>query len=487
MESVVIAGSGTAGLVTGLILRRAFPFLDIKIISSSQIGIIGVGEGSTEHWKMFMTMCDIPLGELLVQTRATHKNGIRFENWTDHTPDYFHSVTTAHTSTPFNVYALYNGLVKDGKLITENTASRAMVENKVQTNGMHKNVNQYHFDTFRLGEYLTNLCQLRNIQFIDAVIENVKLHPETGNIESVSLHDGGEIVSDFWVDATGMSRLLMRSVSKAEWRSFSDYLLLDSAIAFPTESDPSGQIRPYTRARAASSGWMWEIPTQDRRGNGYVYSSAHISYDDAVSEASAMVGYDVEPARSIKFEPGYLPEMWVKNCVAVGLSSAFVEPIEATSIGGTIQQARCLVENLSAYRKDNKAVQKNFNKKMGSMMENILLMISMHYVSDKSNSQFWRDIQNVKRPELLLELIDVWNERPPMGTDIAGYGYEMFHIPHFYHVAHGQGLINRENAQRMLRSFNLEHEANKMVDDAKLAQTDHERIDHATALKEIQI
>ena len=108
MKSLTIAGSGTAGLVTGLVLRKAFPLLDITIISSSKIGIIGVGEGSTEHWKIFMEMCDIPLAELLIQTSATHKNGIRFENWTNHTPDYFHSVSSVGTLTPFNVYALYN-------------------------------------------------------------------------------------------------------------------------------------------------------------------------------------------------------------------------------------------------------------------------------------------------------------------------------------------------------------------------------------------
>lgn len=487
MKTLTIAGSGTAGLVTGLILRKAFPFLDITIISSSKIGIIGVGEGSTEHWKVFMDMCDIPLTELLIQTKATHKNGIRFENWTNHTPDYFHSVSSVSTITPFNVYALYNGLIKDGKLITENTASRAMVENKVQVNGMHRNVNQYHFDTFKLNNYLTRLCGLRGIKFVDAVIDNVRISTETGEIESVYLDNGQNIWSDFWVDATGLSRLLMKEVSSLNWKSFSDYLMMDSVIAFPTESDPSGEIRPYTRARAMSSGWVWEIPTQERRGNGYVYSSAHISEEQAVGEVSSLLGREITPAKSIKFEPGYMSEMWVKNCVAVGLASAFVEPIEATSIGGTIQQARCLVENISTYKTGNTAVQKNFNTKMQSMMENILCMISLHYISDRRDTQMWKDVALLKKPEMLKEYLNLWNERPPVHTDFASSGYELFHAPHFYHVANGQGLINKSMSYEMLKSFNLVEEANKLVCDAKLAQTDHERIDHATALKELQI
>lgn len=487
MKSVAIAGSGTAGLVTGLILRKAFPLLDITIISSSKIGIIGVGEGSTEHWKMFMDMCDIPLAELLMQTKATHKNGIRFENWTNHTPDYFHSVSSVSTITPFNVYALYNGLIKDGKLLTENTASRAMVENKVQVNGMHRNVNQYHFDTFKLNSYLTRLCELRAIRFIDAVVKKVSVSSENGEIESVLLDNEEEVSSEFWIDATGMSRLLLKEVSSTGWKSFSDHLMMDSAIAFPTESDPSGEIRPYTRARAMSSGWAWEIPTQERRGNGYVYSSSHISEDEAVKEISSLLGREITPAKSIKFDPGYLPDMWVKNCVAVGLASAFVEPIEATSIGGTIQQARCLVENLSTYKTGNTAVQKNFNRKMQAMMENILCMISLHYISDRKDTRMWQDVALLKRPDMLIEYLDLWNERPPAHTDFAVSGYELFHAPHFYHVANGQGLINKEMSYAMLKSFNIVEEANKLVSDAKLAQTDHERIDHARSLQELQI
>ena len=152
-----IIGSGTAGLVGAMMLRSAFPLMDITVISSSQVGIIGVGEGSTEHWRMFMDACNIPLGELLNETKATHKNGIRFENWTNHTPDYFHSVSDASTIGYYNFYGLYNGLIENNKTLTENISSRAMIENKVRANGPHESVNQFHFDTVLLNKYLTIL------------------------------------------------------------------------------------------------------------------------------------------------------------------------------------------------------------------------------------------------------------------------------------------------------------------------------------------
>lgn len=487
MMNITIVGSGTAGLINALVLRKAFPFFNITIISSSKIGIIGVGEGSTEHWRMFMEQCDIPLAELIVKTKATHKNGIRFENWTNHTPDYFHSVTATHQSKPFSVYSLYAALIKDGKLITENTASRALVENKVPVNGMHRSVNQYHFDTFALNSYLTSLCIERNIKFIDAEVEQVVKNSENSYIDSVYLSNQSFHKSDFWIDASGFKRVLINEMPGVKWQSYSDYLLIDSAIAFPTESDPNGQIRPYTRAKAMDSGWMWEIPTQERRGNGYVYSSAHISEQEAVDAAAKQVGYEINIGRSIKFESGCLEKMWINNCVAVGLSSSFVEPLEATSIGSTIQQANCLVENLGTFKPGQTHQQKSFNNKMASMMENILCMISLHYISDRKDSNFWKDVSSAKKPEYLEELIGLWSERPMFQGDIKRKGYEMFLEPHFFHVANGQGLINKEQAQKMLVSFNLELEAKNLVSNAKLNQIDHERIDHGQALREIQI
>ena len=133
----------------------------------------------------------------------------------------------------------------------------------------------------------------------------------TGDIESVLLDDKTKIDSDFWIDASGMKRVLISRMKHQEWNSFSEYLQMDSAIAFPTESDPSGEIRPYTRARAMSSGWVWEIPTQERRGNGYVYSSRHCTETQAIDEVSKLLGFQVEPAKSIKFDPGHLEEMWI--------------------------------------------------------------------------------------------------------------------------------------------------------------------------------
>jgi tryptophan halogenase len=484
---ITIVGSGTAGLITALVLRKAFPFRDITIISSSKIGIIGVGEGSTEHWRQFMNLCDIPLGEMIVESRATHKYGIRFENWTNHTPDYMHSISNADIHDPIGYYAAYNGFIKNGKTLTESISPRSLIENKINANNPHNSVNQFHFDTFKLNEYLSRICINRSIKIIDAEVIKANLNPENGYIESVMLDSLELLGSDFWIDATGLRRTLMSEIGNAEWVSFGKYLQMDSAIAFPTESDPSGEIRPYTRARAMPNGWVWEIPTQDRRGNGYVYSSQHCTDDQAVKEVSDLLGREVEPARSFRFDPGHLKEFWVKNCVAVGLAAAFVEPIEATSIGSTIQQARALMHSLSTYDNNSVKIQQDYNKKMNIMMDNILAMISLHYISDREDSAMWRQQKLMKKPEYLSNLLDLWKERPPFQYDISSNNYEMFLVPHFYHVAQGQKLLSASKAGDMIRAYGTEEFVHKLISDIRLGQTSHAKVDHAESLRQIQI
>lgn len=482
-----IVGSGTAGLITALILREAFPFREITIVSSSKIGIIGVGEGSTEHWRMFMNLCNIPLGEMIVESRATHKYGIRFENWTNHTPDYIHSISSADVHEPIGYYAAYNGLIMNNRTLTENMGSRSLIENKINANNPHQSVNQFHFDTFCLNRYLSKICISRSIKIIDAEVIKVNLDPQNGYIDSVVLDNLEIFESDFWVDATGMRRTLMSEIGNTEWNSFKEYLQMDSAIAFPTESDPSGEIRPYTRARAMPNGWVWEIPTQDRRGNGYVYSSEHCTDDQAVKEVSDLLGREVEPARSFKFDPGHLREFWVKNCVAVGLAAAFVEPIEATSIGSTIQQAKYLMHALSTYDLNSRKIQEDYNRKMNTMMENILAMISLHYVSDREDTSMWRQQKQMKKPDYLNNLLELWQERPPFRDDIPTNNYEMFHVAHFYHVAQGQKMLSAEKAEKMISAYGKNQFVNKLISDIKLDQTAHAKVDHAEALRQIQL
>ena len=483
--SIAIAGSGTAGLLSAIMLRKAFPVAKITVISSQDIGIVGVGEGSTEHWKQFMQRCDIPLAEMIVATKATHKYGIRFENWSLAFPDYFHSIWGDENIFAWRLFPLYAKLIQEGRPLTTSTASVGLLTDKVKRLNLHENTNQFHFDTFALNKYFQLVAARRGITFADGVINDIILDSETGNIASCELNNGFTVHADFWIDATGFKRVLSSKLGNDDWRSFGDFLLCDSALAFPTESDPNGKIRSYTRARALSSGWAWEIPTQERRGNGYVFSSAFSTLDDAVDEMSKLLRRDIVPARTFKFDPGYLTSPWVKNCCAVGLSSSFVEPLEATSIGSTIQSLNLLIPFIASYRPHHAASQKSFNKSFNIMMDNILTMIRLHYISDRRDTEFWKAAATMKVNDSLQELLDLWQETTLPRDFIGQTDGQMFLVPHLLHVAQGQNVIDKSHIPVALRNLNIEE---AVINDMALAshnRVNHELVDHAESLNEI--
>lgn len=482
---IAIVGSGTAGLIAALCLRRAFPVLNIKLVSSQKIGIVGVGEGSTEHWRKFMDLCQIPLDDMIYEAEATHKYGIRFENWSNAHPDYFHSVSGDDTTFAYGLFPMYMGFIDNNMLLTNQTSSVGLIQNKIRVNGLHANTNQFHFDTYKLNEFFSKLCFERRVMMIDGEVTDVIVDAESGNIESVKLDDGTSVEADFWFDASGFHRVLMSKIGNSEWVSFKDYLLCDSAFTFQTPADESNQIRPYTRARALSAGWAFEIPTLTRRGNGYIYSSNHISEDDAVKEMSKLLGIDIEPGKTFKFDPGYLKKSWHKNCAAVGLSGSFIEPLEATSIGTTIQQMLMIIPYVASYQSHYVHSQNHYNKKFEALMDNLLTMIRLHYFTDKIDSQFWIDAKNAKINGMLQDALDLWTERLPSRYDFDSSNYELFSAAHLIHVAQGQNVLNRDSINPALTRMQLKATVSDQMSNVRLGRANHELIDHRMALENI--
>lgn len=481
IRSICVAGSGTAGNIFALMLKKAFPTCEIIKVHSPEIGIVGVGEGSTEHWKVFMNICDIPLGEMIVECSATHKLGIRFEGWTKHTPDYFHSISGNEHLNNFGLMGLYCGLNENNKLLTNSISYRGLIEHSLHATDPHQRTNQFHFDTFKLNKYFEKLCIQRNIKLIEAEITKVNINPDNGNVASVSLSTGVDVSSDIFIDATGFRRVLMSSMGANKWRSYSRYLPMNAAIAFPSELPENRKINPYTRAIAKSAGWMWEIPTQERRGNGYVYCSDFISEEEAIQEASEQVGFNVQPARKFVIDPGCLEKQWVNNVISAGLCSSFVEPLEATSIGSTVQQALAAVRHLAGYN-GNPVLADRYNSRMDEMMENLVSMISLHYISDRDDSEFWKNAASLPRPEYLEDLLELWSVRPPADGDIKKGHYELFHEAHFWHVAQGQGLISKDGSSRIIDMLDIRQAVNKKIWEIRVEQTAHPVVDHLEAL-----
>lgn len=485
-KNICIVGSGTAGLLAAIILKGHFPKYKFTVVSSSKIGIIGVGEGSTEHWRIhFQDAHKISVSEMVRECAATHKYGIRFENWTNHTPDYFHSVSGGEIG-PNHFAANYAFALENDILLTNSMISH-LYNNKIPLNreNPHNAVNQFHFDTFKLNTYMTRVAQSRGVKFIDDEVSSITRDTETGFIESINLSKGETVSADFFIDASGFSRVLMSKLvdSEKDFESYRKYLPCDSAAVFPTPPDESGQIRPYTRARAMPSGWMWEIPTQERRGNGYVFASDFCSDEQAVKDISEAHGKEIEPARIIRFKSGYYRTGLAYNCATVGLSSSFVEPLEATAISTAIQQSRMLTSVLSVFKKESTSVVKHYNNQFKSLMENIVSMVALHYISDRNDTEMWREQKNAEKPELLQYLLEIWSERCPEVYDYPIFGYELFHNAHLWHVAQGQGVIPRDVATEQLNAFCSRNPAAKIAADKKLEALKQQLVDHASIFK----
>jgi tryptophan halogenase len=442
INDIIIVGGGTAGLISALILKARFEKINISIIKSDKIGIIGVGEGSTEHWNEFMLFCGITYEELIKNCDATLKAGVYFENWTD--KPYFHNVNRIFSEdTKFAQYLAGFGYCMSNNLDQTHTTDFFNLKNKIPNFYLTEKrspVNQYHFNTFKLNEFLLKKCSERNIKIITDDIENVVLN-EKGDIQNL-IGVKNKYTADFFIDCTGFKKQLISKLG-SKWISFKKYLKMKEAIAFPLPDTENYNL--YTLARAMNFGWLFRIPTYGRWGNGYIFDSDYINADQAKKEVEEFFKTDITIGKNIKFEPGCLDKFWIKNCVAIGLSANFVEPLEATSIGTSINQSFLLMLLLNNY---NEKTINQYNKTVFNIMENIRDFIVLHYCVKKNNSIFWKDIQNLELPESLKYNLEKWQYNLPLNEDFKKTNYYLFFESNFTSVMYGLNLLNKDNIKK---------------------------------------
>jgi tryptophan halogenase len=448
LDSVTIVGGGTAGFVSALILKTRFPYLKVEVIRSTKIGIIGVGEGSTEHWSEFMTYIGVNFKEVIAKCDATFKGGIMFSGWGPE--DFLHS--TSHDFDKLNgqSHFVYSHLISNQRPKREMNPQRTWREHiparfaQIENNSAP--YNQFHFNTHKLNEFLTNKSIDKGIIVTDDEILDVLLN-EQGEVSSLQ-GNNGQYTADFFIDCTGFKRLLIGKLG-AKWESHSKYLKMKSAIVFPTEETNNYPL--WTLAKTMDYGWRFRIPTQGRYGNGYIFDSDYINADQAKEEIDKEFGYDVEIGKQINFDPGALDLAWIKNCVAVGLSGNFIEPLEATSIGTSIQQMFLLMHRLPNYTE--KTIEK-YNADLKGIMNNIRDFIVLHYITKKDNSQFWIDLQSQKIPDSLAEKLERFKHNLPIEEDFRDTSkYSLFGANHYIHILYGLDLFNINSIKNEYNMF----------------------------------
>ena len=447
MKDFIIVGGGNAGCIAALMLRRAFPRKNISIIRSSKIGTIGVGESSSEHISDFCNFCDINSCDFILKTKATFKVGVYFDNWSDN--DFLHNVNQQNVSTSLGNYFPYLH-----KVVAHNRPNYEMNycgawENEVPLMFFqsmdHTPTKQFHFDTNALNEYLEQKCRNDGIQIIEDELKSVSVDSNNGNITSVNGRLNYQ--SKFFIDCSGFSRLLSENALGVKWKSYSEYLPLNSAIAFAT--DEMEEYNMYTKSTARDYGWSWQIPTQGRTGNGYVFCDRFIDEDQAHQEMEEAYGQEITINKTFKFDPGRLEKAWHKNCYAVGLSQSFVEPLEATAMGSVVQQMFAFIHTYPSNSIEE------CNEMVNGIFDNIFDYVQAHYLTKREDTPFWKEVKyDLKITPSLQKLLDKWERRFPQLSDISCQ-WAMFNTVNYIPILYG---LKWFNIDKVLKEFrHIEH------------------------------
>jgi tryptophan halogenase len=445
MKNIVVLGGGTAGWFTALYMRKYFPNAVIKLIQSGEKGTIGVGEGTTPSIiNSLMTLGIDPL-EVLKKTKGTIKNGILFENWNYIGHKYYHNfddnvlnfqIENVFDFGCFDFY--FKNIINEKLNPKEYVYTHKLCENKKID--LQNTRYALHFDANLLSEFLQDIGKKRNIEIIDGNYKTVELN-EGGFISAIHLEDGRKFNLDFIFDCSGFHRVLIGKEFKEEWISYSKHLPMKKGIPFWLENED--EIAPYTSSIAMKYGWIWKIPLQHRIGSGYIFDSDYIDENQALDEAEQYFGKKLEIRKVIPFEAGRYKNSWVKNCIAVGLSSSFIEPLEATSIFLSTGQLELLRHFLNEMETPSLSSIKLYNEIVENNMDDTLNFVYLHYITKKDNSEFWKNFKNnyppPKKMQSMLDLIkdgnlrffDINNTKTTSGFGLYSYlqvcyGLDMF-------------------------------------------------------------
>lgn len=443
--NICVLGHGNSGLMSALILQKSRPGATVYCVGSPEIGIVGVGESSTEHFDWFRKLLNLEVDDIVKNCYATYKYGVYFEGWREE--DYIHSlldVSSSHTGVPIGRYGWYADGEKPLKIIPE-----YMIEPDIKIDP-ESYPNQFHFDTFKLNQFLRSQCEKHKVVLIDDTIDDVT-YTETGDIEMiVNSKTGVGYSADLFVDASGFRRFLVNKIDEFKFKSRQDDLFVDSAFAFPCEFE-GDNYRQFTTAKKMNNGWMWRIPTYTRMGNGYAFNSNFMSVDDGVAEVTELLGFEPKIAKTFKFDAGHYEKTWCKNVIAIGLTSHFFEPIEATAIGISIMQAKLLAEYVDSA---NPITTQSYNDKIQNMFSQAFKFIRLHYVNNNKDTPFWKHVDEQKVPDEVQNLIDIAQHRIITSGDIgASSDWVLFGPENFNNVLYGQGLLNSKIAKKYMQSL----------------------------------
>jgi tryptophan halogenase len=450
LRTIVIAGGGTAGWMCAAAMAKVLRGrYRIVLIESEEIGTVGVGEATIPHISTFNELLEINENDFLRATQGTFKLGIEFVDWgkigdrylhgfgrigqnlwTIGFEQYWHRMNQQGKAPDLSDYCINHIAARRNKFMRPT--------HEVKNSPLNEIAYAFHFDAGMYARFLRRYSEQRGVERIEGRIVDVALHGETGHITSLKLADGANVEGDLFLDCSGFRGLLIEQALETGYDDWTRWLPCDRAVAVPCESVKP--LLPYTRSTAHRAGWQWRIPLQNRIGNGHVFSSAHMSEDEATSILlSNLDGKPTAEPRVLKFVTGRRRLAWNRNCIAVGLASGFIEPLESTSI----HLIQTMIARLMVFFPDRGFSQLDideFNREAKFEYERVRDFIILHYhLTQRDDSAFWKQCRAMNVPTALRHKMDLYQTHGRIFRE----GHELFSDLAWLQVMHGQGLRAR--------------------------------------------
>jgi len=504
VKSIAIVGGGSSGWMTALYLNKLYNHsqanVAITLIESPNIPTVGVGEATVHNIRSYFAAMGLDEKELLQATNATLKTGIMFRNWMKpnqdgSTHEYFHSFEQQNIGRVIDISSAW---ILDKGFEKERYDEAISISSHLIKEGLSpKNANSrgyegvvpygYHLDAIKMAAFMAKKGVEAGIKHVKASVDTVDVDGE--NIVAVHT-DKGSFSADLFIDCTGFKGLLINQVKdrKTNWQSFEDALPCNKAVAVQLAYDNEQEPKPYTEATALSNGWVWQIDLNNRRGTGYVYDGNRISKEEAETELLDHLnegnGRDKEVLRTVHLDMniGCLKEFWVGNCLALGLSGGFIEPLESTGLHLINASARLLGTHLTS-KHTEQSVRDSYNKIMNGTYQDLKQFIVLHYcLTDRDDTDFWREVHKTAQYcDGLEEKLATWQHKICEYMDLAGNYITMFSDENYRAVLYGM------NHYPKLHLSADSEENNKMYDEfsSRVKQVSNMVMPHRDYLKNL--
>lgn len=492
IKKIMIVGGGTSGWMAAAYLNSILNHpqksnVEIVLLESPEVNIIGVGESTFDTIRNFCAAVELPEGEFLKKTDAVLKHGTYFKGWLDGGDDeYLHPFEIPQAHDGVNIMNHWVNLHQHGKN-QENFGESVTLQVKLakarkSPRSVHMTGNyeaplpySYNFDAILFGRYLREFSTTRGVgHMVDHVTEVVL--DDNGAIKGVKTKENGFQEADFFIDCTGFAAILAKAMGNTDFIDYTPSLLCDEAVAMqpPFKEGDVFDPRPFTTSTAQDAGWIWEIDLYKRRGLGYVFSSQFCDADTAETRLREFVGAEGKDVdvRHLKMRIGRRKKPWYKNCLCVGLSAGFIEPLEATGIMFIDMGLRFFGEYYPQKPVSQKLIDR-YNHTMGDLLDESRDFIILHYIlTRRRDTEFWRTYANdIKVPDTLAGRLELWKHKVPTHTDFSdhvavfihsSYNYILYGMEWKHDITPGSvGGVDLERSQRVLNLFKQQQMASQ--------------------------